>query len=57
MVEDVAGKDALPFFPYIFTLFMFILMANFLGLIPMSLHHHLAYRGHGDPRWRRSSSR
>jgi F-type H+-transporting ATPase subunit a len=36
MVEDVAGKDALPFFPYIFTLFLFILMANFLGLIPMS---------------------
>jgi F-type H+-transporting ATPase subunit a len=31
MVEDVAGKDALPFFPYIFTLFMFILFANFLG--------------------------
>ena len=36
MVEDVAGKDALPFFPYIFTLFVFILLANFLGLIPMS---------------------
>ncbi len=36
MVEDVAGRDALPFFPYIMTLFMFIVMANFLGLIPMS---------------------
>jgi F-type H+-transporting ATPase subunit a len=36
MVEDVAGKDALPFFPYIFTLFLFILFANFLGLIPTS---------------------
>lgn len=36
MVEDVAGKDALSFFPYIMTLFMFIVMANFLGLIPMS---------------------
>jgi F-type H+-transporting ATPase subunit a len=36
MVEDVAGKDALKFFPYIFTLFLFILFANFLGLIPMS---------------------
>jgi F-type H+-transporting ATPase subunit a len=36
MVEDVAGKDALPYFPYIFTLFMFILFANFLGLIPGS---------------------
>jgi len=36
MVEDVAGKDALPFFPYIFTLFMFILAANMLGLVPSS---------------------
>lgn len=36
MVEDVAGKDAVGFFPYIMTLFMFIVMANFLGLIPMS---------------------
>ncbi len=34
MVEDVAGKDAVRFFPYIFTLFMFILFANFLGLLP-----------------------
>ncbi|MGH1453790.1 MAG: F0F1 ATP synthase subunit A [Paracoccaceae bacterium] len=36
MVEDVAGKDALVFFPYVMTLFMFIVMANFLGLLPMS---------------------
>ncbi|MFY0679677.1 MAG: F0F1 ATP synthase subunit A [Thalassovita sp.] len=36
MVEDVAGKDAVKFFPYIMTLFMFIVSANFLGLLPMS---------------------
>lgn len=36
MVEDVAGKDALGYFPYIMTLFMFIVCANFLGLVPMS---------------------
>ena len=36
MVEDVAGKDALVFFPYIMTLFLFILFANFLGLLPMA---------------------
>ncbi|GAB4263104.1 MAG: F0F1 ATP synthase subunit A [Pararhodobacter sp.] len=36
MVEDVAGRDALKFFPYIFTLFLFILFSNFLGLLPMS---------------------
>lgn len=34
MVEDVAGKDGLKFFPYIFTLFMFIVFSNFLGLLP-----------------------
>ncbi|MEM1079105.1 F0F1 ATP synthase subunit A [Dinoroseobacter sp. S76] len=36
MVEDVTGKDGLKYFPYIFTLFMFIILSNFLGLIPMS---------------------
>ncbi len=36
MVEDVTGKDGIKYFPYIMTLFMFILSANFLGLIPMS---------------------
>ncbi|MCZ4352580.1 F0F1 ATP synthase subunit A [Roseovarius aestuarii] len=36
MVEDVAGKDALPYFPYVMTLFLFILFSNFLGLIPGS---------------------
>lgn len=34
MVEDVIGKDGLMFFPYVMTLFMFILVSNFLGLIP-----------------------
>ncbi len=36
MVEDVAGKDATPYFPYVMTLFMFIVCSNFLGLLPMS---------------------
>ncbi len=36
MVEDVTGKDGLKYFPYIMTLFVFILFSNFLGLIPMS---------------------
>ena len=36
MVEDVAGKDAVRFFPYVMTLFLFIVFANFLGLLPMS---------------------
>lgn len=36
MIEDVAGKDGLRYFPYIMTLFLFVLFANALGLIPMS---------------------
>lgn len=36
MVEDVTGKDGIKYFPYILTIFLFILFANFLGLIPMS---------------------
>ena len=36
MVEDVSGKDGVKYFPYIMTLFMFIVFANMLGLIPTS---------------------
>ncbi|MBR3371875.1 MAG: F0F1 ATP synthase subunit A [Rhodobacteraceae bacterium] len=36
MVEDVAGHDAVRFFPHVFTLFMFVLFANLLGLIPFA---------------------
>ena len=36
MVESVAGKDAMKFFPYIMTVFVFIAFANILGLIPAS---------------------
>jgi len=47
MVEDVAGKDAVKFFPYIFTLFLFIFFANFLGLIPTAFTttSHIAVTG------------
>lgn len=34
MVEDVAGHDGVKYFPYIMTLFMFILFSNLLGLLP-----------------------
>lgn len=36
MVEDVAGHEGVKYFPYVLTLFLFILFANVLGLIPMS---------------------
>ncbi|OWU85598.1 ATP synthase F0F1 subunit A [Oceanicola sp. 22II-s10i] len=36
MIEDVTGKDGIKYFPYVMTLFMFIVFANFLGLLPMA---------------------
>ncbi len=47
MVEDVAGKDGLKYFPFIMTLFMFIVCANFLGLLPISFTttSHIAVTG------------
>ncbi len=37
MVEDAAGEKAKPFFPFIFTIFLFIMCCNLLGMIPHSL--------------------
>jgi F-type H+-transporting ATPase subunit a len=36
MVEDVTGHDGVRYFPYILTLFLFILFVNYLGLVPTS---------------------
>lgn len=36
MVEEVTGHEGVKYFPYVMTLFLFILFANLLGLIPMS---------------------
>jgi len=36
MIEDVTGHEAVKYFPYVMTIFLFILFANFLGLIPMA---------------------
>jgi F-type H+-transporting ATPase subunit a len=36
MIEDVTGHDGVKYFPYIMTLFVFILFANYLGLLPGS---------------------
>ena len=36
MVEDVTGKDGVVYFPSLMTVFMFLLMANFLGLLPLA---------------------
>ncbi|MDP9126839.1 MAG: F0F1 ATP synthase subunit A [Pseudomonadota bacterium] len=37
MVRDAAGDQAKPFFPFIFTIFIFIFFCNTLGLIPYTL--------------------
>jgi F-type H+-transporting ATPase subunit a len=34
MVKSNAGKEGMPYFPFVFTLFLFILFGNFLGLMP-----------------------
>jgi F-type H+-transporting ATPase subunit a len=34
MVKDNVGHEGMRYFPFIFTLFMFILLGNFLGLLP-----------------------
>ena len=35
MIRSTAGKDGLRFFPFVFTLFMFILFLNLLGMLPL----------------------
>src|SRR6201996_5779648 len=36
MIHSATGEDGLKFFPFVFTLFMFVLFCNFFGLIPGS---------------------
>ena len=36
MINDTAGSGAKPFFPFIFTLFMFVLFCNMIGMLPYS---------------------
>ena len=36
MINDIAGSDAKSFFPFIFTLFMFVLFCNMVGMLPYS---------------------
>lgn len=36
MVEEVTGHDGVKYFPYVMTLFLFVMSANLLGLVPTS---------------------
>ena len=36
MISDTAGTKAKPYFPFIFSLFMFVLFCNMIGMLPYS---------------------
>ena len=36
MIHSATGEDGLKYFPFVFTLFMFVLFCNFFGMIPWS---------------------
>ena len=36
MISDTAGSKAKPYFPFIFSLFMFVLFCNMIGMLPYS---------------------
>ncbi|MGF1659295.1 MAG: F0F1 ATP synthase subunit A [Rubrimonas sp.] len=47
MVVDIAGEEGLKYFPYIFTLFIFVFFSNLMGMIPYSftVTSHIAVTG------------
>lgn len=47
MVRSTAGSDGLKYFPFIFSIFMFVLMANLLGMAPyaFTVTSHVAVTG------------
>ena len=36
MIKQTAGRDGMRFFPFIFSIFLFVLFSNILGLLPYS---------------------
>ena len=34
MIHSATGEDGLKFFPFVFTLFIFVLFCNFFGMVP-----------------------
>jgi len=47
MIVDIAGEDGMKYFPYIFTLFTFVLFSNLMGMIPyaFTVTSHIAVTG------------
>ena len=57
ILRDATGKEGMRFFPFVFTIFMFILTGNMLGMIPGAFtftSHIIVTFAHGDRRlvWR-----
>ena len=57
-LRSTAGSDGMKFFPFVLSLFMFILVANLIGLVPYAFHsdephhhHGLAGAGRVPARW------
>jgi F-type H+-transporting ATPase subunit a len=46
MIRSSAGSEGLRFFPFIFTLFMFVLFSNLIGLLPPILFHPFTVTSH-----------
>jgi F-type H+-transporting ATPase subunit a len=36
MIRGISGEEGLKFFPFVFTLFFFVLFANFIGMVPFA---------------------
>ena len=45
MCTETIGPEGRAYFPFVFTLFFFILFGNLLGVFPLLLHLHQPHRG------------
>ena len=48
MLRSAAGEKGMRFFPFVFCLFMFILISNLVGLHPLFLHRDQPHHRHRD---------
>ncbi len=47
-VRDNVGEEGMKFFPLVFSLFIFVLICNLLGMMPGGLHRHEPDRRDGS---------
>ena len=50
MVRENVGEEGMKYFPWVFTIFMFILVLNLLGMMPVLVHRHEPHHRHLRPR-------